>query len=617
MQNQAYWTTRAEQVILGNEKTAAEYEAQLKKAYQKTITQINKDVSSFYGKYAKNNEISLPEAKQRLSPPDLKNFQQQQKEYIAEIESMENPEFSKSYIAKLKTMSGKAYVTKMDEIKANIQHGIETLSTGFNTNLGNTLKIGYQDTFYKDLFEMDKAFGVAVDFTTPGGKQLEKAIKTKWLGENYSDRIWKNKTALTNQLDQLLAQEFVRGKGPGAVAKVLSEKLGVDYNKAVRLIRTEMNFISNQATLDSYTTAGIDSYQYVATLDGKTSDICIDLDDKIFKLQDALAGINLPPMHPHCRSTTIPYFEDDDIGEMVEDRVARDENGKTIKLGANVSYKEWVNKYASSDYVKKIHPELLSEALTLPGNKTVLSTVAEEKDLPDYEKRIQILKDENLFDNFSISQGYMGTVPNAALYEKLGIGGTPTIVEKLPSGITTQYRGIGTDKALEYFEQLKSGKMYCASGSSGNGICMSLKGTEKDKELALNFATGGGEQSGVLAMMGLSLTAKRISYSDLAKLREEFSNSPLKRELLKHYELQVDRLNDKMWEEGLDKATRKQLGDQMQGFSQMQSMISSNEQGVVAVLNGYDACDSVEWGETIVFNRSKLFVEREATTLNH
>lgn len=362
MQNQAYWTTRAEQVILGNEKTTAEYEAQLKKAYQKTITQINKDVSSFYGKYAKNNEISLPEAKQRLSPPDLKNFQQQQKEYIAEIESMENPEFSKSYISKLKTMSGKAYVTKMDEIKANIQHGIETLSTGFNTNLGNTLKIGYQDTLYKDLFEMDKAFGVAVDFTAPGGKQLEKAIKTKWLGENYSDRIWKNKTALINQLDQLLAQEFVRGKGPNAVAKLLSDKMGVDFKKAVRLVRTEMNFISNQATIESYAVAGIELYRYVATLDGRTSDICIELDNMVFKVVDASVGINLPPMHPHCRSTTIPDFLDDDIGALIDDRVARDENGKTIKVGADVSYKDWVNKYASSDYVKLIHPELLSKA---------------------------------------------------------------------------------------------------------------------------------------------------------------------------------------------------------------------------------------------------------------
>lgn len=56
----------------------------------------------------------------------------------------------------------------------------------------------------------------------------------------------------------------------------------------------------------SYEATGLDGYIFLATLDLGTSDICQFLDGKRFKLKDAQVGKNYPPMHPNCRSTTIP-----------------------------------------------------------------------------------------------------------------------------------------------------------------------------------------------------------------------------------------------------------------------------------------------------------------------
>ncbi|MDK3993290.1 minor capsid protein, partial [Staphylococcus pseudintermedius] len=48
-------------------------------------------------------------------------------------------------------------------------------------------------------------------------------------------------------------------------------------------------------------------YEFVAKRDEKTSKICRHYDMKVFKVKDMVPGVNAPPMHPHCRSTTVPY----------------------------------------------------------------------------------------------------------------------------------------------------------------------------------------------------------------------------------------------------------------------------------------------------------------------
>lgn len=48
-------------------------------------------------------------------------------------------------------------------------------------------------------------------------------------------------------------------------------------------------------------------YKYVAKIDKKTSKLCHSLNGKVFKVKDMIPGVNAPPMHPWCRSTTVPH----------------------------------------------------------------------------------------------------------------------------------------------------------------------------------------------------------------------------------------------------------------------------------------------------------------------
>lgn len=352
-----YWEKRSELNLIQNEKSAAQYERQLKKAYEETIRSIRKEVQAFYQRHSDETGVTLASARRRLKPDEQMDFQKQARKYLDEVERLGDKAFTAEYRGYLKKLSGRAYISQMDELVTNIRHNIETLSIGHNAGLGNTLKDAYEDGYFRTMFDAQKRAGIGVSFTTPGGKQLEAAIKEKWLGQNYSDRIWADKKKLTDNIEQMLSQEFVRGRGPDDIARDFADRLNVSYSNAQRLIRTEINYISNKGSLQAYKDTGIvEKYRYLATLDSRTSDICRELDGEVFEIKEAKVGVNLPPLHPYCRSTTVPHFDDDDIGELIEDRIARDDDGegRSVRLGENLKFFDWVDKYGSESFKKKV-----------------------------------------------------------------------------------------------------------------------------------------------------------------------------------------------------------------------------------------------------------------------
>lgn len=399
--NKDYWRSRAEATIIGGEVSALQYERQLKKAYESTKRQIEKEIQAFYSKYATDNKISLAEARRRLKPDEQKDFNAQAKMYLDEIAKMGRTPMTKEYMSHLKQLSGKAYISRLDELSNNIRYNIEKLYAGQSASLGKALNEGYEDSYYRTMFNVQDQAKIEISFTTPGKRTVEAASKEKWLGQNYSDRIWTNKNKLIKQLEQILPQEFVRSKGPASVARTLSQKLDVSYNNAKRLARTEMNYISNKATMQAYIDSGIGEYEYVATLDARTSDICRELDGKIFPIKEATPGINWPPLHPNCRSTTIPYFEDDDIGKVADDRIARakDGKGKSVKLGQDVSFFEWVEEYGSPEFKERVKAQrykFLNAGMTREQMKAYNKLAIEEPVISKKMKEIAKNTDQTL-----------------------------------------------------------------------------------------------------------------------------------------------------------------------------------------------------------------------------
>lgn len=133
----------------------------------------------------------------------------------------------------------------------------------------------------------------------------------------------------------------------------LEKEVDTSSYNARRLIRTESAYVAGQARAIGYEHNGTKKYEYVATLDLKTSEICRNLDGKVFFVKDKKVGVNYPPMHPHCRSTTAPYVPDSEYDALHSDnentRAARGADGNTYKVPSNMKYDDWYKKYVASD----------------------------------------------------------------------------------------------------------------------------------------------------------------------------------------------------------------------------------------------------------------------------
>lgn len=126
----------------------------------------------------------------------------------------------------------------------------------------------------------------------------------------FSDRLWQNKQALLFHLRRQHPGRHA-GEKHRAMLKELSAKMGQSYKAAERLIRTETPTSTERRIKRPTRAAGIEEYEYVATLDARTCAVCGALDGKHFRVEDAQAGVNYPPMHPNDRCTTVEYDPND------------------------------------------------------------------------------------------------------------------------------------------------------------------------------------------------------------------------------------------------------------------------------------------------------------------
>lgn len=129
---------------------------------------------------------------------------------------------------------------------------------------------------------------------------VQEVLNSVWCadGKNWSSRIWTNKALLVNKLEQGLIDCVARGVSKDILVTQIKQDFNTGFFNADRIVRTELTYVQNQACMNRYKDAGIKEFQFLAELDGRTSDRCKELNGKIFKMKDAVVGENVPPIHP-------------------------------------------------------------------------------------------------------------------------------------------------------------------------------------------------------------------------------------------------------------------------------------------------------------------------------
>lgn len=336
-----YWEDRAERSVKAADKSAKEVTDGLINAWEDTYANLVAEIEAFYGRYAKEEKVSVEEIQARLSPSELRSAKEDIAKYYAETERLGLDLKYKKY---LRSLSARAYMSRLEELKLNVRHEIEKLAGKQQEAFEPALMESYEDTYYHSVFDIQQGIGMGGSFTALNTEVVEKAVREKWIGENYSDDIWKNKDKLVSSLETIIPRSMASGQNPRVIAKQIKDRLGVNKSDAERLARTEFIHIANEATFQSYKECGVAEYQFLATFEINTCKYCRALDLMHFKLSEKIVGVNFPTIHPRCRCTTIAYFEPDEIDAMFErsTRLARDpETGKNYYVPGNITFEEW------------------------------------------------------------------------------------------------------------------------------------------------------------------------------------------------------------------------------------------------------------------------------------
>ena len=409
MEHDKYWAERFEQLTEAELRKADDLSAEMVKEYRQTAQDLNDDIQRWYARFAAENKMSLAEARRVLTGRELAEFRWTVDEYIKYAKKADLPE---AYIQKLKNASARVHIDRLEAIRMQMAQHIEKLAAKGNARLTDVLRDIYPDAQMRTAYEVQKKKGFEPFARIPEA-DVDRILKKPWVsdGLNFSDRIWRDKERLLNTLQGELTRGLIRGEPYGKIAQRIAGRMGVARSAAARLVETEAAFFSSKGQLDAFRDLGVEQYEFVATLDSRTSATCREMDGKVLPLSEFKPGITAPPLHCHCRSTTCPYF-DDEFTEG-ETRAARDpETGKTVQVDSRLTYENWKNIFVDkTQTLDEWEENVASQATNAPGTLNAAAqngTINVEQELranatklqatmsgTDYDEYIDLLKDND------------------------------------------------------------------------------------------------------------------------------------------------------------------------------------------------------------------------------
>lgn len=343
-----YWKQRAIDLenLLQDKTTATIVE--LNKLYAEANQVIAAQIEKIFAAYKKGGQLDSAHALQLLTAGQTA---QQRQALLKLLSKTTEPKARQKMI---RILDAPAYADRISRLQALSDYiTVQAIRLGeaekiyTETRLRDVAKNAYYRSIYYDQHQEGRVY----DFEKLSDKRLQSMLAHKWSGKNYSDRIWKNNQDFIKRLQRTVELGCMTGMSLKEMEdRILEDCIGTDSDSgqrycASRLIRTEVNYFANHGMMLGYKEAGIARYRFLATLDLKTSEICRKLDLQVFPVAKAQAGTNCPPMHPFCRSVTVP-----DTCSRTGTRWARDPvTGRSVRVPANMTYSQWYEKYVLTD----------------------------------------------------------------------------------------------------------------------------------------------------------------------------------------------------------------------------------------------------------------------------
>ena len=296
MSSKTYWRDRELEWKKKRLKDEQEYADEIQEIYANMMDSVEKEIESFFTRYASKEGITMSEAKKKVSNIDIKAYQRKAKKYVKE------KNFSDEANEQMRLYNLAMKVNRLELLKANI--GLELVAghDELKSYTGDKLEGAY-------LEEIKRNASILGDTVIDNAKTAKAVADSSFKNATFSERIWVNQDQLKNSLSSVLSNALIQGKNPREFIPLIRKKFDVSRCNAERLLRTEIARVQTQAQAESYEANGIDEYEYIACGLKDVCPLCKEMDGKTFKLKDMEIGENAPPMHPNCHCATAPHSD--------------------------------------------------------------------------------------------------------------------------------------------------------------------------------------------------------------------------------------------------------------------------------------------------------------------
>lgn len=364
MKSREYWIRREYAQLKKNITDEEEYNRQLRKIYQNMLDGCQKEIDSFYAKYAAAEGITIATAKRRVSKADIAAYERKAAKYVKE------KNFSKKANEEMRLYNTMMKINRLEMLKANIGTELIAGHDELEKFMAEILKGRTEEELARQAGILGKTINnnaAKANAIVNGSFQVAKVGNQS----TFSDRIWQYQDLMREDLGRLLQSGLIQGKNPRALAKDLEKYwYGADPKTGggalycmERLMRTELARVQTEAQKQSFVANGFDMYEFI--VNSGCCGICSGLDGKHFKVKDMMPGSNAPPMHPNCRCSTAAWEDNDEYNAWL-DYLSK---GGTTEEWNNTGRAEWekskdaVAKKEKADKIKvdeKYYPKELA-----------------------------------------------------------------------------------------------------------------------------------------------------------------------------------------------------------------------------------------------------------------
>lgn len=340
--NQLYWEKRFLQIKAKEIKSTEAFERALQPQLGALERELQQEIEKYTVRYANNQGVDKDEARKLLKDVKSKNWRMTLQQFEARAKAGEFPELlDAEYL--------RSRVARLQALEAQLKALTGSFSDTQTAQMEQRMVDQYKDTYNRTSYNVQSLTGhFAVTYAVFNEELIRTVVGRPWAtdGKDFSQRIWGTyRNTMVDEVMDVIVRGTLMGYGPAKVTSMFRAKFG-DIKRADvhRLVVTEMAHVAEEATFKSYEDNEINWYEYSATLESHTCDVCAALDGQHFKVSDKVEGKNAPVMHPHCRCTTMPWLKG---LPPVLLRGHRDPESGKWTIGSNMSFKEWQEKYVA------------------------------------------------------------------------------------------------------------------------------------------------------------------------------------------------------------------------------------------------------------------------------